>query len=517
MAQKIKLKDILLAVLTGFLLVLSFPKWDMEEFAWVAFIPLFFAIENKNPLQAFYLGWVSGLIFFFGSLNWIISTIVTYGHISWLTGLLAFLLMIFILASYPGIFSWGIRFCSNTIPIPKAILNPILWTGLEFLRGHFFIPFPWDSLGYSQYRHLWLIQFADLTSVYGISFLIILINTVIFEVIFIFFYHGKLEKFPFVFSWVPIIAAFFLLIAILAYGKIRLVLPNNGKTVKVSVIQGNIDQNKKWDERYRNETLSNYETLSRKAAENHPDVILWPETSVPFLFEREREYRESLCQFVKSLHIPLLFGSPALDKTPSGNEWFNSAYLINSDGILVDRYDKINLVPFGEYIPFQSILFFVNKLTEGIGDFKGGNRPTVFALPEHPFGTLICFEVIFPELFRKFVNQGAVFMTTITNDAWFGDTSAPYQHLSMVVFRAVENRTPIARAANTGISGFIDSRGNVLATTSLFVPDQITVDLKYYEERTFYTQYGDIFGWSVLSACILLIGFALMKRKNDVG
>lgn len=512
MFKKENLKDILLAGVTGLLLVFSFPKWDIEGLAWIAFIPLFFAIENKSPLQAFLLGWFAGFIFFFGSLDWVITTIVTYGHIAWLTGFLAFFLMSLILAAYAGAFCSVTRLCAS-LSLPKAILFPLLWTGTEFLRGHFLIPFPWDSLGYSQYRQLWLIQISDLTSVYGVSFFIILANTVLFEIIYIFCFHGKEEKLPFTFSWLPAITTFFLLLSIVGYGKIRLIPPPGGKSVRISVIQGNIDQNQKWDEQYRDETLSIYEKLSRQASEKQPELILWPETAVPFLFEREPVYRERLRRFIAEIHTPLLFGSPALDKAPSGNNWFNSAYLLNSDGALAGRYDKINLVPFGEYIPFQSILFFVNKLTEGIGDFKGGTRPTVFSLPDHPVGTLICFEVIFPELFRKFVEGGAVFMTTMTNDAWFGETSAPFQHFSMVVFRAVENRTPVARAANTGISGFIDSRGNILSNSPLFVPAQLTYDLKYYEEKSFYTRHGDVFGWSVLSAALLIIGYALMKRK----
>lgn len=512
--KKEKLKDILLAGLTGLLLVFCFPKWDLEALSWIAFIPLLFAIENKNPRQAFFLGWVSGLVFFLGSLNWIIATIVTYGHIAWATGFLSFLLMCIILALYTGTFAWATGFCFRALPLPKTLLYPVIWTGLEFIRGHFFIPFPWLSLGYSQYRQIWLIQMADITSVYGVSYIIILINTLLFEFAFLFYFHGKAEKSPWLFSKAPLIGTLLVLISILAYGRIRMTLPLKEHSVRVSVIQGNIDQDKKWDERFRSETLTKYEMYSRQAILKKPDMILWPETSVPFLFERELVYRKRLSQLVSSLHTPLLFGSPALDKTSSGSDWYNSAYLLNSDGNLLDRYDKMNLVPFGEYVPFQSLLFFVNKITEGIGNFKGGTHPTVFDISGRKFGNLICFEVIFPELFRTFVIQGADFMTTITNDAWFGETSAPYQHFSMVVFRAVENRTPIARAANTGISGFIDSRGNILVTSPLFVPTELTVDLKYFKERTFYTEYGDIFGWTVLSAALLMIGYAFLKRKR---
>ena len=506
----------LLAIATGALLIFSFPKWDHEALAWIAFIPLLFALEKKSPSKAFYLGWISGAVFFFGSLNWIITTIVIYGHISWLTGFFAFLLMVVILSLYSGAFAWGVAYCSNTLSLPRAFYIPIFWTALEFIRGRFFIPFPWVSLGYSQYLHPPLIQIADITSVYGVSFLIMLVNTVLFEIIAVFYFHGKEEMPSHRFSWFPPVSTLFVFLWVLSYGNIKLIPPYaSEKSIRISVVQGNIDQDKKWDERFRNETLSEYENLSKKAVKNHPDMILWPETSVPFLFERELKYREELRQFVIGLHTPLLFGSPSVTRSSEGEEWFNSAYLLNSDGNLVDRYDKINLVPFGEYIPFHSLLFFVNKITEGIGDFKSGERHTVFQLPDHPFGTLICFEVIFPELFRQFVNKGALFMTTITNDAWFGKTSAPYQHFSMVVFRAIENRTPIARAANTGISGFIDSRGKIQGMTPLFVSAQLTSELKYYGERTFYTRYGDIFGAGILTIGLLIIGSAFWKRKKS--
>ncbi len=509
--------ELLLSALSGILLAFSFPKWDNEWFAWIAFIPLFLALEKKTPARSFFLGWISGFVFFFGSLNWIITTIVTYGQIPWIIGFLAFLLMALILACYTGAFAWGVTTCAIHLPLSRTVYAPVLWTSLEFIRGHFFLPFPWASLGYSQYLQLPLIQIADVTSVYGVSFLILLVNTVLSEFVLIFYFHGKEKKPRFPFSWNPLVITFFIVLGVLVYGKIKLVSPGgHEKAVKLSIIQGNIEQDKKWDEKYRDETLAEYERLSAEAAQSRPDLIVWPETAVPFLYERELKYRERLIQFVKSLHTPLLFGSPSLDPSPAGNEWFNSAYLLNSDGVPIGRYDKINLVPFGEYVPFHPLLFFVNKITDGIGDFKPGKEPTVFPLAGHPAGTLICFEVIFPELFRQFVDKGAVVMTTITNDAWFGDTSAPYQHFSMVVFRAIENRTPVARAANTGISGFIDSRGRILETTALFVPAQLTHELTYYGERTFYTGHGDVFGWSIVTAGLLMVGFSWWERKKHV-
>ena len=512
-----KLKETLLAAVSGILLTLAFPTWNLSGFAWIALIPLFFAIEGKSPARAFWLGWISGFFFFFGTLSWIITTIVTYGHISRLTGFLAFSLMCIILSLYPGLFAWGITICRRSLSVPRSVVNPLIWTGTEFLRAHFFIPFPWSSLGYSQYQQTALIQFSDITSVFGVSFIILLVNTVLFEPVFLILSHGRTERPPFRFSRIPLVATAGLFSAIFIYGAVKLHEPGPGFEVKVSVIQGNVDQDRKWDDRYRNETLLKYEELTRRAASDHPDLILWPETAAPFLFEREPVYREKLERFIAEIRIPLLFGSPALDPSPEGDKWFNSAYFLDSAGRIVDRYDKMKLVPFGEYVPFHRLLFFVNKITEGIGDFSAGNRSTVFAWANRSFGTLVCFEVIFPEVFRTFVSGGADFMTTITNDAWFGETAAPYQHFSMVVFRAIENRTPVARAANTGISGFIDSRGRILATSALFVTDEITGRLKYYREKTFYSNFGDVFGWSVLIMSLTVLIIAFRKGKQYAG
>ncbi|MFQ5993357.1 MAG: apolipoprotein N-acyltransferase, partial [Nitrospiraceae bacterium] len=284
----------------------------------------------------------------------------------------------------------------------------------------------------------------------------------------------------------------------------------------VGVVQANIDQARKWDAAYRRETMNRYVRLTRQVAQDS-DVVIWPEAATPFFFELEPDYRTQVSALTRSHQVPLLLGSPTLRRFPDGRPYLlNSAYLLDPGGNIVGRYDKRHLVPFGEYIPLRSLLFFVEKLAEGIGDFEPGTGQTVLSLPDQEagrsgapaprFGVVICYEVIYPDLVRQIVGHGADFMVTITNDAWFGESTAPFQHFGMVVLRAVENRVAFARAANTGISGFIDARGRILHATPIFEEASFTGHISALRSPTLYTEYGDVFSYAcvIISAILLL-------------
>jgi apolipoprotein N-acyltransferase len=284
--------------------------------------------------------------------------------------------------------------------------------------------------------------------------------------------------------------------------------------VGVALLQGNIGQDQKWDAASRERIFAIYTALTREAAaEADVALIIGPEAATPFLFANEPHYQARLLLLTKEVGRSLLFGSPTSSWEDNQNVMYNSAFLIGPDATVLGRYDKIHLVPFGEYIPLRRLLFFLDKLVVGIGDFRSGKNYTVMMVPQGRFSVLICFEVIFPELVRHFVRNGAQFLVNITNDAWFGYSPASYQHLSMVVFRAVENRMPIVRAANTGISAVIDPTGRLAQQTDLFVRTWIKGQIiPATEPATFYTRYGDIFAYS----CLLLTGLALawgMSRR----
>jgi apolipoprotein N-acyltransferase len=349
---------------------------------------------------------------------------------------------------------------------------------------------------------------ADITGSYGLSFVILLVNATLFKVL----QQWSKRTFPFK----EVIITVILLLGFLIYGYFKMRSVDHQMTqdppLKVGLVQGNIDQSIKWDESFQMETLKIYDKLSLRVSGEKPDLIIWPETATPFFFQDAKEYQPFILDIPKKTNAFLLFGSPSYKILREKANHYNSAYLVSPSGERIGKYDKIHLVPFGEYVPMQNLLFFLGSLGEGIGDFKSGKEIFNFSLPQGKFGVVICFEIIFPDLCRRFVKSGANFLVTITNDAWFGRTSAPYQHISIATFRAVENRVYIARAANTGITGLIDPKGKIVNQGEIFTEEAINGTIRLSSQKTFYTLYGDIFAWVCSILAILLVAHALLKN-----
>jgi apolipoprotein N-acyltransferase len=254
-----------------------------------------------------------------------------------------------------------------------------------------------------------------------------------------------------------------------------------------------------------------------RVAEDKPDLIIWPETATPFFFQEAKEYQPIVLEIPEKTNAFLLFGTPFYKLEKGKVDYYNSAFLISPLKKLIGKYDKIHLVPFGEYIPLRKLLFFIeSSIGEGIGNFKPGKESFNFSLPQGKFGVLICFEIIFPDLCRRFVKNGADFLVTITNDAWFGRTSAPYQHLSMATFRAIENRVFIARAANTGISAFIDPKGKIVGQGGIFTEEAMNGTIRLSKKKTFYTLYGDVFAWICSGFSIFFLLHALIRKQRNM-
>lgn len=431
-----------------------------------------------------------------------------YGKVPLPISYFIMLMLVLYLALYVGLFSLlrGLLASSGQTVI---FVSPIIWTSLEFIRAHIFTGFPWVLLGYSQYRFLPIIQISDVTSVYGVSFLIVMVNEAVAGVIMMIM--ERRQVMVSLKDACPVFLAGLLFILVLFYGYQRLGedIGQAGKKLKVALLQGNIEQDKKWDERYRLETIEIYKRLTRDAANAGAGIIIWPESATPFFFLREGVYREELRRQALDNRAYLLFGSPDIRERNNKIELLNSAFLLSPEGTLASRYDKIHLVPFGEYVPLSKLLFFIDKMVVGIGDFVPGDKYTVMDAGGSKLGVVICFEVIFPDLVRRFVSNGAEFMTTITNDAWFGASSAPYQHFSMVVFRSVENRVPFVRAANTGISGSIDAYGRIRKSTDIFVEDKVVDEIVLRDRTTVYTRYGDLFA----HLCVIMTALIIIYRR----
>lgn len=501
-------RDYLLAVVSGLLLALSFPKTGFAVLSWVALVPLLLACGQKSAKKAARLGFACGLACYATILYWINIAVTTYGHLPMAVSITVFIILIAYMAAYFAVLCFLMRLGEEK-GIPAVLSLPFLWVSLEFARSFFLTGFPWASLGYSQYRILPLIQIADLTGVYGVSFLVVLGNMVVYLVLrgFVTSRGGKGE-YP-LRSGIVFLA---LMIVAFAYGYLRLSHSVPGETIRVALIQGNIDQSIKWDPAFRDATITIYDRLSRQAAAGGVDLVVWPESAAPFFFQEGGEPSSRIMALATGTKSPVLFGSPAYEDVDGVRKLYNSAFLLSAEGKLLGRSDKVHLVPFGEYVPLARALPFVRKLVEGVGDFSPGERLEALDTGRGKIGVLVCFEGIFPELSRGYARAGAQVLVNITNDAWYGRSSAPYQHLSMASFRAVENRMPLIRAANTGITAIIDCNGHITGETALFKEAFVVDRVRLGTSATFYTRFGDVFAVLCVLASIAMAGFALRKR-----
>ncbi len=509
---------LILPVASGLLLALSFPSFDFESLAWIALVPLLFAIRGSSWKAAFGQGWLAGLMFFSVTLYWVINAMHEYGKMPFAVSFLVMLLLAGYCALFVGLFTTVITLIPDRRGMIRTWTAPALWVALEWARTHLLSGFPWALLGYSQYHNLSVIQISDVTGVYGVSYMLVLANVVAARVAGTAIARIADAERSVPLPWIAAPLAMALLAGVVGYGQWRLSPQGDSAgdhTVRIGLVQPNVDQAQKWDAAYRQDTIDRLKRLSLQISDG-ADLVIWPEAATPFLFDVEPTYKEELLTFVRERGVPLLFGSPAVESQTDGQlRLLNSAYLVSGDGVVLDRYDKIHLVPFGEYIPLKEILSFLDKLVVGIGDFVPGAGPRLLSAPGGRLGIVICFEVIFPDLVRQFVDQGADYMVTITNDAWFGQSGAPYQHFAMVVFRAVENRVAFARAANTGISGFIDAEGHIMRTTEIFVEGALSGEIRTGGPRTFYTVYGDLFAYFCVILTLFVAAAAWYRSRQE--
>jgi apolipoprotein N-acyltransferase len=538
----LKNTDILLSLISGSLLVLAFPPFDYYPLAWIALVPLLIALWEKNAKTSFLLGMLTGLVYFLGTVYWVFHSMYFYGYISAPLSAVILILLCLYMASYVGAFSVLFNYVARRSRFPSLVSAPVFWVTLEYIRTYAFTGFPWSLLGYSQYKFLFLIQVADITGVYGVSYLIAATNSALFDVLVSWPRRMRLK--PLFSRWpltVSMVAYSVVFISVLVYGfgkftnddinkvtlsgKSKSATPSDSSStlkakensetlprtkIKVSVVQGNIPQDKKWDAKFQQEVIGTYKRLSLSVSSASPDLIVWPETAVPFIFGYDHTLTQDITGFPKQLGTYLLLGSMvAKDR----DHLSNSAILLSPEGEVLSTYDKIHLVPYGEYVPLRKYFPFIEKITVGIGDFLPGEKPAVMQTPFAKIGNLICYEIIFPGLVRKFVGGGANVLVTITNDAWFGRTAAPYQHFSMAIFRAVENRVPVVRAANTGISGFIDSKGRIIDKSNIFVEATMTEELFVGDQKSFYAKYGDLFAYFCIGCSVLLMAGRSVRKK----
>lgn len=504
--------DVFFAALSGLLATGAFPDVGIAPLAWICLAPLLAAINGRSPGRSFRLGVVAGLAHYLTLLYWVVYTMQVYGHLPLALCLPTLVLLASYLSLYTGLFA-AILARLGRSGLRMALLAPPSWVALEYLRATLFTGFPWELLGYAQFRSPALIQIADITGVYGISFLTVAANAGLFLM-----GCAALGR-----TWFDETVTLRLAIgaagtvlalagASLGYGAWRISTLEDqisrAESIRATVVQANIDQGVKWLPAFQRTTVDRYLSLSAEALGQKPDLVVWPETATPFYFARHHVLATRIRKAVAAGDASFIIGSPSVEGRGDGPAYFNSAYLVDDRGAVTGRYDKVHLVPFGEYVPMQRFLPFLGKMVQAVGDFTAGRRGHTLDWKGRPLGVQICYEMIFPPLSRAMVRNGATLLVNITNDAWFGRTAAPVQHFSMAVLRAVENRRSVIRSANTGISGFVDPAGRIVARTGLLKSATLTRKVPVLFTQSLYTRIGDLFAQACLT---LIVGAALAE------
>jgi apolipoprotein N-acyltransferase len=480
-------------------------------------VPLLVALVEKRaawwpdrvarPSRSFLVGLTAGAVYFIGTLYWTARVMRVYGDLSAPVAVLVTALFVAYLALYPALFAVVLERLVRSLGRDALLLAPAVWVATELGRAHLLTGFPWALLGYSQATVLPVAQLASLFGVYGLSGLVALVNAAIAYAIVA---RGRRRA-------VPIAVALALTGVTAAWGSARMrenSLTRVGVPVRIGLVQGDIAQDQKWDEARAASVFQRYLELDRDAARQGAAFIIWPESSTPFYFEQDPVGADAIRRLVVQTKTYLLFGSDQIE-WGQPNRYYNSAFLLAPDGRVAAVYRKMHLVPFGEYVPLKRLLFFVGPLVEAVSDFSPGEQAVLLPVGRHPVSTAICYEVVYPDEIRTFVLGGSQLLTTITNDAWFGTSSAPSQHFEQASMRAIEEGRYLARAANTGVSGIVDPYGRVLARSGLFTSAVLVGEVRFLTGFTVYARIGDL----VANLCAFLTALTLlaviwMERKR---
>jgi len=525
---------IALPVFSGILLILIQPPVSLFPLAYVSLIPLIHSLKTNNIRHNFLMGFIAGVVSHTGHIYWVVIAMNRYGGIDIYTSVLIMLLLVLYISLYIGCFTASSSYLESKLSVPLFLSAPFIWVILEYIRGIFLTGFPWSFLAHSQHNFLTLIQVASVTGTYFLSFLIVAINFILYRLFIMLYrkiqgsrgqgFEGSSETSagvalgpstprpldPCFYVYAVIILALFAASCIYGYNRLQAAEAGNLKAV---IIQGNIRQDVKWDESFKIRTINTYLQKSGEAGRN-ADIVIWPETAMPFVFDDAIHVNKFIKEVPAALQTSLLFGAVSKDKK---GRYRNSAYVYGNDGMLAGSYSKVHLVPFGEYTPLISYFPFLLKLTAAGGDFVPGESHKPIATPLGKIGILICYEGAFPSITVETVRKGAQVLVNLTNDAWYDRSSAPYQHLVFYIFRAIEADRYVLRAANTGISTIIDPRGRIKEQTGLFVESAFAGMFSLKTEKTPYVTYGDYFILFSFLCLLTVCASKMLRCKGQKG
>ncbi len=485
----------------------------------------------RSPRRAFALGLVAGLVSFTGTLYWITRVMAVYGGLQWWVAVLVNGALIAYLALFPAIFALIERRFVVVYGRAALAAAPAVWTATELGRAYLFTGFPWVLLGYSQATVLPVAQLASVVGVFGLSALVATVSAALAMVAWRTGQgrqdgRGHDGQAGFLAQLAPLIGAVLLVLGVAVWGSVRVsrgTLTREGEPVRVGLIQGNVAESEREDPRRKPAIFESYLRMTRQAIAGGAQLVLWPESSTPFYFEEDLPGAGQVRALARQARVPILVGSDQIawgtkDGRRAPLKYYNSAFLVRADGTTAGFYRKMHLVPFGEYVPLRQVFFFAAPLVEAVSDFSPGETPSLLEVrlggDTHLISVAICYEVVYPDLVRRFVAGGSELLTTITNDAWFGRTSAPYQHFEQASVRAIENGRYLVRSANTGISGIVDPYGRALLETDIYEPAAVVGAARFLHGQTVYARIGDAFAYAcALLTLVLLVAPRALPRR----
>ena len=513
--SQLKLKYFSLSLLSAILTALSFQKFNLFYFAWFSFLPLLYCIFNSDVKKSFIYGFITGFFCYVISMFWMF--VFLYDNLnSYFACFVVSCLLFTYLSLYFSIWAATLSFIQKKLKSYFCIIlfSATSWVMFEFIRTYLLTGFPWNLLAYGQVCFLPVIQIADITGVYGISFLIIVINTLLYIVLFDNKNFSRISSLK-IYDYKNFSMLFFitLIIAVFCYGffKLNKFNVNYGNEITVGVIQPNIDQYKKWDEKYKQEIINGLDE-NIKYFKDKVEIIIYPESVLPGYLQIDNDIKKLVERNLKNANLHLI-GANSIDI--ENNKIYNSVFAVDKDGNM-NLHHKNHLVVFGEYIPFRNILSKFFGVLNSLGDFSKSTVMNVFKYDKISVGSTICSENFFPNLTRNLVKNGANLLTNHTNDAWFGNSAAPYQHFVMNIFRAVETRKNVVVCANSGISAVINCAGNAVKKTNIYEQVNFITTVYCNDYQSVYSKIGDVFAYlclifTIICLLVVILGYKVIK------
>ena len=490
---------ILLAIASGLLFAFAFPNVAIGWFAFIAFIPLFIALAGaRGAWEAALLGWISQTTAWLLMVPWVVRVMSHYGGLPYITGVLLFCAMCFVLGLYGALYGWLFQRIAPGASFLRWLGVALAWPVVEYIRTYALTGFPWNLLAASIVDYTPMIQFDRVAGPYFVGFLILIPATVVAWLI-------TQRNTPGAARGLVIAGGCIVLFVWWATGLVASKLidrPNGLPATRAALLQPNISQEMRWNDENLTAIYQRMMAMTNDAIRGGAKIVIWPESTVPLSYSSTDFYRDSIESTSRDHDVDIILGSIAEDVTAPNRMW-NAAFLV-SGGKTIGHYDKIRLVPFGEYVPMRRMLFFAQKLVHAVGEFEFGTRDTPLA-GRFRYGPAICYEVVYPQITRTQVLHGANVLVTITNDAWYDGTSAPRQHLNQARLRAIEDDRYLLRAGTTGISAFVDPTGRVVRELPMGESGIIYADFQARETTTPYVRFGDWFAWLAIVVVMIVV------------